>query len=222
MERKSTDRADVANPDEVAMNIVMMIVCGLVSTTLTLAVIAWMQIRFADGELRGYEVFPLLGLVAFSLMWTHYIVGSARRRLGVKKQALRVYSAATSWVVLVCLILHPTLLAYELWRDGLGLPPLSIVSVYSSGIMPFAIIAGSMSLTVFLAFELHRWFRDAAWWKYVEMASVVAMGAIFWHGLQLGGEINTWYRAVWIIYAVTLVVAIVYNHKHDKLTRREL
>lgn len=207
--------------EEASARVVTIVAWALVALTLVLGVVAWSQQRLADGELGRYELYPLLGLIAFSLMWTHYVVGAVRRWFGVRKQVLRAYSFVTSWLVLACLLLHPALLAYELWHDGLGLPPFSIVSVYASGLMPIAIITGSVSLTAFLAYELHRWFRDASWWKYVEIASIAAMIAIFWHGLQLGGEVSGWYLAIWVMYAITFVAAIVYNHNYDKGTRRE-
>ncbi len=184
-----------------------------------LAVTVWAGVRLVDGdELTVYSIFPLLGLIAFSLMWTHYIHGALRRLAGKDKPDKNAYWYVSSVVVLACILLHPALLSFGLWRDGLGLPPLSYMTAYES--MQLAIILGSMSLTIFLAFELHRWFSNKKWWRYVEGAQLVAMLAVFVHALSLGGELNVgWYMAVWWVYGVTLVGAHMYNYTYDKQRR---
>ena len=62
---------------------------GLVALTTFFAVLVWQQSFVGPVRLTGYTVFPLLGLIAFSLMWTHYIVGTLRRTAGVSKDELK-------------------------------------------------------------------------------------------------------------------------------------
>ena len=134
---------------------------------------------------------------------------------GKQENGKDAYWYVSSGIVLACLLLHPGLLSFGLWRDGLGLPPLSYINAYES--MRLAILLGSVSLGIFLAFELHRWFGDRAWWKYIDRLQLVAMVAIFIHGLSLGGELNvSWYRALWILYGITLIAAYVYSYMYDR------
>lgn len=74
----------------------------------TVAVLAWGQLY--DWGLSGlsiYQLFPLFGLLAFSLMWSHYIVAVVRLHGGIDSSVTKSYFEATSFVVLVSILLHP-------------------------------------------------------------------------------------------------------------------
>ncbi|HLB66217.1 MAG TPA: hypothetical protein VJJ78_01305 [Candidatus Saccharimonadales bacterium] len=179
-----------------------------------LAIVVWGEgINWKFTGLSVYKFFPLLGLLAFSLMWAHYIASVLRQILKVDKEALKNYFEVTSWAVLVLIILHPGLLSYQLWKDGLGLPPGSITSNYVAPGLGWVIVLAEVSLLVFLAYELRRWFKQKSWWKFVQYASDAAMLAIFYHGLRLGSNLQDgWYRYVWFYYGITLVGAILYGY----------
>lgn len=181
-----------------------------------LAVVVWSGERLGSSSLTVYKVFPLLGLVAFSLMWTHYAVGALRRYYGLESGALKQYYRSTSWLVLALILLHPGLLIYQLKADGFGLPPKSYLTVYGEPMMKFAIMLGTISLLIFLAFEFKKKFQKKSWWKFVEYAQILAMGLIFYHGLTLGRELSvSWYRALWFIYGISLIAAVIYNYWCD-------
>jgi hypothetical protein len=89
------------------------------------------------------------------------------------------------------------------------------LTVYSTQVA--AVLLGSLGLTIFLAFELKRWFGEKIWWRYVEWAQIVGMAAIFYHALQLGHELRLgWFMAVWWFYGLTLVGAIIYSAIYKK------
>ena len=97
---------------------------SLVATVSVLAFIAWGQGNSWNfSHLSSYQLFPLLGLLAFSLMWTHYIIGTAKELITARPEALRTYYRWTGYAVLLLICLHPGLLIYQLFRDGAGLPP---------------------------------------------------------------------------------------------------
>lgn len=178
------------------------------------ALLVWWQVR-GSGSLSIYDVFPLFGLLAFGLMWTHYVNGAFRRFWKVEKAKNDLYWTVSTALVLVLIILHPLLLNYGLVRDGLGLPPASYSAAYPG--MEGFLLLGTASLLVFLAFELRKWFRDASWWKYVEYAQLVAMVGIFVHALALGRELSvTWYLVLWWIYGISFVAAVAYSRWYDK------
>jgi len=190
---------------------------GVAALVVLLAVVVWIEFRIHPGvNLTLFDIFPLFGLLAFSLMWTHFIAGALRRKWEVPRSESDVYMTVSMGIVLALIVLHPGLLWYELWREGFGLPPASYLHVYSSQVL--AVLLGSVSLFIFLAFELQRWYKERKWWKYVEYAQVAAMVAIFFHALALGGELSVaWYRVVWYVYALALVGATGYTYWYDRV-----
>lgn len=179
------------------------------------AVVVWAGERLNGRGLSAYDIFPLLGLGAFSLMWTHYVLGSLRRLWGIEKQANETYFRYTSIVVLAMILLHPGILVAQLYKDGFGLPPQSYLEAYAA--MQFAILLGSLSLMIFLLFEFKKKFQSRSWWQYVEWGQVAAMCFIFLHGLSLGRELSVgWYMAVWYVYGLSLLAAVSYNYWYDK------
>jgi len=193
---------------------------ALLSTVASLlAVIAWLSARHIGmANITVYDVFPLFGLIAFTLMWAQ-IVGSAAMKLyGRKtKQNKRVMSII-SGLILSLIVLHPLTLWVALFLDGAGLPPASYISAYGvSGVAVTALLFGTVSLIIFLSYELHRWFSNKPWWRYVLWLQTVALFLIFCHALVLGREAgHSWFTVLWVIYGVTLVAAILYNYIHTK------
>lgn len=200
----------------------------LITTTLTLtagliglAIFRWTDVRLGDGELGPYDFFPLLGLVAFLLMWSHYVSGSLQRLFKAKEGTLRSYFTVTGWVVLLLILLHPGIFVLTLWQDGLGIPPDSYFAVYADAASRIAILVAYLSLFAFLAYEFHRKFKQKSWWRFVEYANVAAMFGIFFHALTLGGEIHEWFRIFWIILGIVLAASITYNYiqQHKETSR---
>lgn len=194
---------------------------GLAGFVVALAALVWAGERLDGSKLTLYEIFPLLGLAAFSLMWSHYIVGAVRRGLSLEAGVNRTYLRVTGFLVLLLILLHPGLLIFQLNQDGFGLPPASYLEVYSEPAMKFAIMLGTISLLLFLAFELKRRFHNHSWWRFIEYAQVLAMLLIFYHGLSLGRELSEgWYRVVWYSYGVTLLLSVGYTYWWDRKRRR--
>jgi len=188
--------------------------CQIAAWTLSavvcaVAVISWGGYygwRFLPVDL--YHVFPLLGLLAFSLMWSHYMAGTLRELLGLDKRVLARYFQSTSLAVLVLICLHPGLLIYQRFRDGYGLPPHSYETYVAHG-LGWVTILGSANLLVLLAYEFHRKFGTRSWWHYVATAGDLVMLSIFYHALRLGQQLQGgWFRYVWWFYGVTLTLVL--------------
>ena len=167
-----------------------------------LAVVVWLNGRsILGGGITIYDVFPVFGLIAFGLMWTHYVNGSIRRASGVPKHAKGAYWVVSTGLVLASIILHPLLFNVALFNDGLGLPPQSYVEAYQS--LAGFVTLGSIALFVFLSFELRRFFGHKSWWKWVDRAQILAMIAIFIHSVALGSEVMTgWFMSIWWFYGL--------------------
>jgi hypothetical protein len=186
---------------------------GLAVLVSVVAIVAWGDSnRWHIWPISSYQFFPVLGLLAFSIMWSHYMAVALRAKLQLDSTVLANYFKLTGYAVLALICLHPGLLIYQLYRDGQGLPPHSYESYVAPG-LGWVTVLGSASLLVFLAFELHRVYGQRSWWHYVADASDVAMLAIVYHGLRLGSQLqHGWYRGVWWFYALTLVAALLYKY----------
>lgn len=188
---------------------------------LTLAVVgAALYVWWPSTEnLTTYSLFPIFGLTAFSLMWTHYVGGAAREYFGLPEGTLRRHFQITSYIVLLCILIHPTLIDLQLYLDGFGLPPQNLFAVYTTLAERLAILAGITALTCFLLFELHRFYKNRSWWKYIEWANIAAMFLILAHGFTLGGELRQpWFQVVWAFYAVTLMGSVAYSYIYKRRT----
>jgi hypothetical protein len=190
------------------LNVLAAVLSGLV---VALAIIAWGQsYRWHVLGTSAYILFPIFGLVAFSLMWAQYLVSALRRYLKVDGQLLENYFAASSFVVLVAILLHPGLLIWQLWRDGQGLPPNSELH-YVLPSLQWVVILGMINLTILLLYELRRLFAKHNWWRWFSFVVDIVMFSIFYHALRLGTQLqHGWYRTVWWFYGVTLLGAIIY------------
>lgn len=171
--------------------------------------IAWFS-RANLGELTLYDVFPPLGLIAFGLMWTHFVMSALRRYAGVAGKKRDVYAVISMGLVLALILLHPGLFFLALYMDGYGLPPQSYIEAYSTQLGFLAL--GTVGLMIFLAYELKRFFGEKKWWKYIGALQIVGMIAIFIHAIGIGSDLAMdWFMVVWIFYGITLAAAIVYT-----------
>ena len=187
-------------------------------TASILAVVVWGNgFGWNFTGLSIYQLFPVFGLLAFSLMWAHYVVASGRRLSGATDAGLKPYFSITGWAVLLAILLHPGLLEYRLWRDGFGLPPGSVLDHYVAPALGWVAILGFINLIIFLLFELHRFYSDRHWWRFVRYATDLAMVSAFYHGLRLGTNLQAgWFQKLWWFYGATLIAAIIYNHLWDR------
>jgi hypothetical protein len=190
---------------------------GLSIVVCVIAVMAWLpSLHGRFSSISSYKLFPLFGLLAFSLMWAHYIVAGLRVFFGIPKEVLANYFEVTSLAVLAVLLLHPGLLVWQLWRDGFGLPPGSYLDNYVAPSLGWVALLGTVSWFVFLTYELRRKFRNRSWWKYIQYASDAALAAVFYHSLRLGTNLQEgWLRSLWYFYGITYIIAlfIIYQHK---------
>lgn len=167
-----------------------------------------------------YIFFPVLGLLAFSIMWSHYMAVTLKEYWSLDGPVLAPFFRWSGYAVLVLICLHPGLLIYQRFRDGFGLPPHSYESYVAHG-MGWITLLGTASLLVFLAFEFRRVFGQKSWWHYVADASDFAMLAIVYHGLRLGTQLQSgWFHYVWLFYFVTLVAALIYKYTKRYLATR--
>jgi hypothetical protein len=195
---------------------IMLIAWGLSTLAVLLAVVSWQQYLVVPlGQSTIYDIFPVFGLVAFSIMWSHYAVGALVRWYDISREKVDSFYRWTAYVVLAAILLHPGLLEWQFWRDSGELLPYG----YVAPSLRLYIVLAQVALVAFLAYESHRWFKERSWWHWVERASDVAMFLILIHAYKLGlSLLPGWFRYVWFFYGVTLIIAIGYaaHVRHNK------
>lgn len=180
----------------------------LVLFVLTIDFIAWKSIYGNELHLSILAFFPLLGLMAWTLMWTHYVM-SARDIHYSKDLSSKNYWLVTRILVLGLILLHPLLLAWNQWNVSGQLPPFSFYSYVATSLKVY-VIFGSLSLLIFLSFELFNHLKKHEWikknYKWIEVSQILAMILIFVHAVQLGTTMSQkWYLVFWIILGLTLI-----------------
>ena len=193
-------------------------ICGLVSI---IAFYAWGMTYGWKLSFDPYQIFPLMGLLAFSIMWSHYLAGFIRTSMGIRKSVLSSYFQNTSTLVLALLLLHPAIIIFQRFRDGYGLPPGSYMSYVAPG-LGWVTLLGTISWFIFIAFEFRRKFSARSWWKYVPLAGDFAMLAIVYHGLRIGSQLQSgWFRSLWVIYGLSLIVILSVNYYRSYQLRQQ-
>lgn len=186
-----------------------------------IAISAWGQrINWQIIGISNYQLFPVFGLLAFSLMWVHYIVAGVKVIFSITEVEMsKFYFEITAAVVLGAILIHPSLLVVQLWRDGFGIPPGSY-KAYVAPKLIWAVYLGIVCWLAFLSFELRRWHKDKEWWKYVVIANDIAIWGIYIHGLKLGVDVAaSWLHPVWIAYGILLALAFVAKYFGKTLTK---
>lgn len=187
---------------------------SLLTIVLSFTVFIWLKQN--DDQIFGlsaYQYFPLFGLFAFLTMWVQYMI-EALMHASNTEHAIDSFFKYTSLFVLVCIVLHPAIFISKLYADGAGLPPASYAQ-YVGESMVWLVGLGTISLIIFIAFEFRKYFIQLGIWKYIVLLNDVAMLAIFYHGLRLGGTIqNGSFMFVWYMLGATLITALVYKYMY--------
>lgn len=152
-------------------------------------------------------IFPLLGIWAWSIMWTHYFLGGVRLLTGGEKYAL--YTKITGYSVLALIVLHPALLAWQQWTTNQLLPPMSFYDFVASS-MKMYVFFGSVSLLLFITYAIVRRFKNKPIiqnnWHWISISQAVAMILIFIHALAIGGLTNNAsYELYWVLLGALLL-----------------
>jgi hypothetical protein len=196
---------------------------GLFGLSVTITTFAWASaVDFRISDLNAFGWFPLFGLIAWTTMATHYFSGAIRIK-NPKVEKPRLYKKITGYTVLAGILLHPGILAVELFKNGAGLPPTSFLD-FRPALAP-SIMMGSVALMVFLSFEIFERLQNkpiiSKYWYLISLSQTYAMILIFLHGLSLGNSLGeTWFRFVWLIYGIALIPCFYIIHTSELKNRK--
>ena len=198
------------------------VIWGIFTASAVLPFIAWgNSVNWSLSSLGALQYFPLFGLLAWMIMWTHYVSGALRIKYPDLSQP-KYYSKLTSWIVLFSLLLHPGLLSYKLWSLTDTTPPGSWFNFVPG--MKLAVILGSIALIIFLSFEVFDRMKDNAlvkkYWLLISISQSLAMTLIFVHGLRVGTRLQEgWFMWAWLLCGLALIPCLYLIHKSDLLKK---
>lgn len=159
-----------------------------------------------------YELFPVFGLLAFSVFWTQLILLFAEPYLNFSVQP---YIKWSGLAFILFVFLHPALLALGQLLNGVGVPPQSFYKYVPASFALFiniAIISWLIFMVTEVSFRLSnlRLFKSQKTKTAIEYFNYVAFYLIFWHSITLGQHLQLgWLKTVWWFFAVTATPVII-------------
>ncbi len=185
----------------------------LLSAVILIPLFLWLTIYQWRPVISPLAVFPLLGVWAWSIMWTHYVYGALHIQFPRTFAVQHTYDRLSAWLVLLLIILHPALLAWEQKNQLSILPPESFYA-YVSPSLELYILFGSVGLLLFLSYEFFNRLRTKPLlrrhWFWVSLSQVGAMILIFVHGLRIGQTVlSGWGEVYWFVLGVSLLPALI-------------
>ncbi len=192
------------------------LVAGILNvSTVGLALAAWLG--SIGSSVSALEAASLLGVVAFSLMWVHYVADIiAPRPEGAKD----IQYIVSRYAVLVAILAHPFLVNYYLVTNNFGFPPSSYEALLDD--LAIVVLLGWIALTAFLLFELRS--KLQRFDRQIFHANIVAMFLVLIHGFLIGMVImHSWYVWVWWVLFVlfTIVIFLKYNEYYATNVNRK-
>lgn len=188
-------------------------------TVIGIPFLLWLDLYSWQPVFTPLSLFPLLGVWAWSIMWTHYILGALSIVYPDKINSNSLYGHVSGWLVLLLILLHPGLLAYEQHSQLDLLPPESFYASVAPSMAPFMTL-GMIGLVLFLSYEVFHRLRHSIFlrsnWIWVSLSQVAAMVFIFFHGINIGQSVLSGIgSAYWIMLGVTLVPAMYVVVRYD-------
>jgi hypothetical protein len=160
-----------------------------------------------------FLLFPLLGLLAFSVMWTQVFVGAFEKHIGKYFNLGRFY-AKTGLAVLILFVSHPLIALIALWNATGSANPFNLISESQAVYLILAMIA----FATFIAFEITlRWKHKTIqrFKPWVENASAIGVILVWIHSINIGSHTQGgWFMYLWWFYGITGVLMIAYSFWH--------
>lgn len=179
----------------------------LLGAALAVAVPILVHIRDVDWTNSSLiaALFPIFGLLAFTLLWLHAISGVFEEWLR-EKFNFDAFVHYTALIILVSILLHPLLLLILLDFNLLG--------IWSGGT---GVRLGVIGLFLLLTYDVgkllkrHRFFSRN--WNAILIVSNIGFVLAFFHSLMLGSDVQAgWMRGLWIFYGATAIPALIYTY----------
>ncbi|MFA6095120.1 MAG: hypothetical protein WC757_04555 [Candidatus Paceibacterota bacterium] len=182
------------------------------SVVIIFPIIAWYQnATFSSNVSTFLNTAPVLGLIAFSIMWLH-ITGSAFRTFLEKYMDFDRFVGQSSNIVLILIILHPLLIVINVgFKNFLNY---SLSTYIWLGIIGFLMLITYDIQKILSRNKFFEQYRDK-----VLIISTLGFFVIFFHSLGIGSTLQSGpLRLVWIFYGITAALATIYTFLIKKET----
>ena len=182
---------------------------------LLLPIITWGNSFGWDFSLFNlFLLFPLLGLLTFSVVWIQVLVGAFGDYFSGLFN-LDVFYARTGLAVLILFVSHP-LVAAIAQLNATGLWPLESLFALAPPSHKAFLIIGMIVFVLWIIYEIllrlssiPRVQKIASWWEHVADIGVLL---IWYHGYKLGSHTSFgWFMYVWWVMGVTALVFVVWK-----------
>lgn len=162
-----------------------------------------------------FNLFPLFGLAAFTLLWLHAISGAFEPWIR-KYIDFDQFVQNTSVAILFCIILHPLLL----------LIPLGFNFTRVFGYGYFYIWLGIIGWLLLITYDIGKVFRKHSFfmknWHHILLISNIGFLITFFHSLGVGSDLQSGLlKTVWIFYGITAIIAIIWTYGIDRSWQKQ-
>ena len=178
----------------------------------------WVRINTLNWHFNAsllQNLFPLFGLLAFSLLWLHSISGVfepwLRKQINFDK-----FVHSTSIIILISIILHPLLLLVSLKFNFSNL-----FLYYGEKYIRIGVIGWLLLITYDIGKALKKYNFFAKNWNKILIISNIGFLLTFFHSLALGSDLQSGtLRIIWIFYGVTAIIAIIYTYAIKRFLKK--
>lgn len=153
------------------------------------------------------NIFPLLGILAFCLLWLHSISGVFEDWLRQQFDFDR-FVHITASIILICIILHPLLLLIVM-----DFNISDIFLLYGVRAITLAIVGWLLLIT----YDIGKPFRNKEFikknWNKILIISNIGFLLTFFHSIEIGSDLQSGpLRFIWIFYGITAFLSIFYTY----------
>jgi hypothetical protein len=163
-------------------------------------------------------IFPIFGLLAFTLLWLHSISGVFEERL----REMFDFDAFVRWTalaILVSILLHPLLL--------LIMAQFNVLAIFAPGPYQLPLLLGLFGLILLLTYDVGKFLKYrgnhffSRHWTAILIISNIGFILTFFHSLMMGSDLQSGFlRYLWIFYGITAILAIIYTYAIKPFLKR--
>ena len=162
------------------------------------------------------SIFPVLGLMAFTIMYLHIIGRPFAEQL---EQIIpwKSLERTSSYLVLILIVLHPVLRFLYYVKEGLSLIP--------TGNLVLPLSLGFIGFLMLITYDLGKRFNNSTFvtrhWGKIDFISTLGFYVIFFHSLMLGSDLQSGgLRNLWIFFGLTAAIATFHSFVFTRLRRQ--
>jgi len=182
-----------------------LVVLGAILAVITPILAHIRNVSWGESSLTQ-AIFPIFGLLAFTLLWLHAISGAFEEWLR-ERFNFDAFVHWTALTILVSILLHPLLL--------LILIKFQVMMLFQGPSL--AIWLGIIGLALLLTYDIGKLLKKRQFfeknWRAILIISNIGFILTFFHSFMLGSDLQTGFmRYLWAFYGTTAILALIYTY----------